>query len=124
MKPKLIREFNFTAIAWLAILPVSAQMLTEVSLAANQGTIIPIEKLGAVASKQYQGDGLSIIPTPDGARLRCAFQRLEGLATHEGLWLSSTADNSSGERFRVMAVAVGRTPDFGFGNLGSRQELS
>jgi hypothetical protein len=81
---------------------------------------IPMDQLGAVAGKQYQGDGLSVSVTPDGARLRCAFQRLEGQVTREGLWLSSTADGSSGERFRVMAMEVGRiTPgapleDFSF----------
>ena len=78
---------------------------------------IPMDQLGAVAGKQYQGDGLSVIATPDGASLRCAFQRLEGQVTREGLWLSSTADNNSGERFRVRAVSVGRTDDFGFGEL-------
>ena len=72
-----------------------------------------MDQLGAVAGKQYQGDGLSVAATPDGARLRCAFQRLEGQVTRDGLWLRSTADGSSGERFRVRAVAVGRIDDFG-----------
>ncbi len=87
---------------------------------ANQSAPIPMDQLGAVAGKQYQGDGLSVIATPDGARLRCAFQRLEGQVTREGLWLSSTADNNSGERFRVMAMQVGRcnssaqADEFGF----------
>src|SRR6266567_4712670 len=58
-----------------------------------------------------QGDGLAVSPTADGARLRCVFQRLEGEATREGLWLSSTVIPPSGtvnDRFRVMATAVGR----------------
>ncbi len=72
-----------------------------------------MDQLGAVAGKQYQGDGLSVIATAEGASLRCAFQRLEGQVTREGLWLSSTTDNNSGERFRVMAMEVGRvTSDF------------
>ena len=75
---------------------------------ANQSAPIPMDQLGAVAGKQYQGDGLSVIATTDGASLRCAFQRLEGQVTREGLWLSSTTDNNSGERFRVMAMEVGR----------------
>jgi hypothetical protein len=93
-----------------------AAMKTE----ENKSAPIPMDQLGAVAGKQYQGDGLSVSATPDGARLRCAFQRLEGHLTREGLWLSSTADGSSGERFRVRAMEVGRvTPcapleDFGF----------
>jgi len=79
----------------------------------NKSAPIPMDQLGTVAGKQYHGDGLSVTATPYGARLRCAFQRLEGHVTHEGLWLSSTADNASGERFRVMAVEVGRADGYG-----------
>ena len=61
-----------------------------------------------MAGKQYQGDGLSVTATPDGVRLRCAFQRLEGEVTSDGLWLNSTASDSKGERFRVVAVGAGR----------------
>jgi hypothetical protein len=83
-------------------------MTTSFAAAASNSAPIPMDQLGAVAGKQYQGDGLSVSATPDGARLRCAFQRLEGQVTREGLWLSSTADGSSGERFRVKAMEVGR----------------
>jgi hypothetical protein len=41
--------------------------------------------------------------------LRCVFQRLDGDATPEGLWLVSTVTKSVTERFRVLATAVGRT---------------
>jgi len=75
---------------------------------------IPLDQIGAVAGKQYHGDGLSVAATPDGARLQCVFQRLEGQANPEGLWLTSTADASKGERFRVLAVEVGRAqPEVG-----------
>jgi hypothetical protein len=43
--------------------------------------------------------------------LRCAFQRLEGEATREGLWLTSTVIPPGGavnDRFRLLAVEVGR----------------
>ena len=60
-----------------------------------------------MAGKQYQGDGLSVTATPDGARLRCVFQRLEGQVTPEGLWLASTAENASGERFRSCGRSCG-----------------
>ena len=46
--------------------------------------------------------------TTNGARLRCAFQKLEGQVKHEGLWLNSTVENSNGERFRVVATESGR----------------
>lgn len=72
-----------------------------------------MDQLGAVAGKQYHGDGLSVTATPDGPRLRCAFQRLEGEVTRDGLWLRSTAGDAQAERFRVIAVAVERTEDYG-----------
>ena len=43
-----------------------------------------------------------------GARLHCVFQRLDGEATPEGLWLTSTVTNTVSDRFRVTATAVGR----------------
>src|SRR5215472_5247348 len=45
------------------------------------------EQIGAKAGADYHGEGLSVVPTAAGARLRCAFQRLDGEATGEGLWL-------------------------------------
>ena len=69
---------------------------------------IPMAQIGAVAGKQYQGEGLSVAATPQGARLRCVFQKLEGEATREGLWLSSTITNATNDRFRIVATAVGR----------------
>jgi hypothetical protein len=52
---------------------------------------------------------LSVTATPEGARLRCTFQRLEGEVTRDGLWLRSTTGNAAGERLRVRAMAVGRS---------------
>src|SRR5229473_3000063 len=71
-------------------------------------TSIPWSQIGAKAGADYQGDGLAVSPTAGGARLRCAFQKLEGEATREGLWLTSTVTNGVNERFRVTAVVVGR----------------
>ena len=50
----------------------------------------PFSDIGARATADYQGDALGVTATPDGARLRCGFQKLEGHATPEGLWLEST----------------------------------
>src|SRR5438876_3412250 len=77
-------------------------------------TSIPWSQIGAKAGADYQGDGLAVSPTGDGARLRCAFQKLEGEATREGLWLTSTVTNAClrgqavNDRFRIVAAAVGR----------------
>src|SRR5216684_2320607 len=81
-------------------------------------TSIPWSQLGAKAGADYKGNGVAVIATAEGARLRCAFQKLEGEATREGLWLTSTVTNASNGRFRVMAFAVGRvTPCAPFENL-------
>jgi len=70
---------------------------------------IPYDRIGAVAGKQYSGPDLAVMPGPDGAQLRCVFQRLNGRVTPEGLWLVSTVDGASGEPFRVIARALGRS---------------
>jgi hypothetical protein len=49
-----------------------------------------------------------VIPTAGSAQLRCIFQRLEGEATSEGLWLTSTVVNAVNDRFRVVASSVAR----------------
>ena len=80
-------------LVWLAALTptVPAQSPSQSSAP------IPVAELGAKADAQYQGDGLSVVPTPEGARLRCVFQKLEGLVTHEGLCLVSTVEPQTGE---------------------------
>jgi hypothetical protein len=96
----------------LSLLPLTAALLLAnefvVSSFASSPPPIPMNQLGAVAGKQYQGDGLSVRGTATGAELRCAFQRLEGEVTAEGLWLRSTAVEAEGERFRLLATGVGR----------------
>src|SRR6266487_3085116 len=75
---------------------------------ANTSKAISWSQLGAKAGADYKGDGLAVIPSAGGARLRCVFQRLEGEATREGLWLTSTFTNGVNDRFRVAAAEVGR----------------
>lgn len=72
----------------------------------HQQPPIPIDQIGVVAGKDYSGDGLSVKVTAAGATLRCVFQRLDGEATSEGLWLKSTLSNQTADRFRVMAAAI------------------
>ena len=55
---------------------------------------------------ELPGDALGVTATADGARLRCGFQKLDGHATPEGLWLEST--KPGGGQLRLVAVAVGR----------------
>ena len=74
--------------------------------AAPARTSIPWSQLGAKAGADYQGDGLAVSHTAEGARLRCLFQRLEGEATREGLWLTSIVTNGVNDRFRIVATAI------------------
>jgi hypothetical protein len=70
---------------------------------------IPWADLGAKATAQYSGDGLAVCAGESGAvRLSCAFQRLEGEVTSEGLWLTSMVDGAATDRLRVVADYVGR----------------
>src|SRR3989442_13367146 len=48
-------------------------------------TSFPWSQLGSKAGADYQCDGLAVIPTAAGARLRCVFQRLERAVASEGL---------------------------------------
>ena len=79
--------------------------------ATNAPAAIPWNQIGAKAGADYQGDGLAVTPAGSGARLHCVFQRLDGEATPEGLWLTSTVTNTVSDRFRVTAMAVGRKAD-------------
>src|SRR5439155_15159730 len=65
-------------------------------------TSIPCSQLGAKAGPDHKGDGLAVIPTAEGARLRCVFQRLEGVARREGLWVTSTVNNAVNDCFRFV----------------------
>jgi hypothetical protein len=87
-----------------ACVAVLALALTGVAHAENSP--IPFSGIGAKATADYHGDALGVAATPDGARLRCGFQKLEGRATPQGLWLESTAPG--GGEFRLVATTVRR----------------
>ncbi len=85
------------------------QHATPISGTAPNSQSIPWSDLGTKATAQYSGDGLAVSTAADGTvRLRCAFQRLEGGVTSEGLWLTSTVEGAAADRFRVVADYVGR----------------
>src|SRR5262249_24940733 len=46
--------------------------------------------------------------TTSGARLHCAFQRLDAEIKSDGLWLTSTVADQTNECFRVKPVALSR----------------
>ena len=76
--------------ALLTLLAALALAFTVPARAGTQPAAIPFSDIGARATANYQGDALGVTATSDGARLRCGFQKLEGHATPEGLWLEST----------------------------------
>ncbi|MGO8927464.1 MAG: hypothetical protein ACLQU3_11310 [Limisphaerales bacterium] len=92
--------------------------------ATNTRSAIPWNQIGAKAGANYQGDGLAVTPTGSGARLHCVFQRLDGEATPEGLWLTSTVTNTMHDRFRVIAVEVKRAADMGSAAQPRRGDMS
>ena len=112
MPTAIWRAYNVLSLLMCVALAsnASAQMspVSPSSTVTEHSSPIPPDQLGAVAGKQYSGDGLAVTATNDGARLRCAFQRIDGQVTGDGLWLTSTAEDSNNERFRVVASAVGR----------------
>src|SRR5450759_766056 len=84
---------NYTSNSWINfnwLLAALALALTVSARAETQPAAIPFSDIGARATADYQGDALGVTATADGARLRCGFQKLEGHATPEGLWLEST----------------------------------
>ena len=90
---------------WL--LAALALALAPPARAETPPAAIPFSDIGARATAGYQGDALGVTATADGARLRCGFQKLEGHATPEGLWLESTKPGAAG-RLRLSATALCR----------------
>jgi hypothetical protein len=87
--------------------PAKGITVASVPLSAIPSTApLSFDQIGALAGQQYAGDGLAIVATAEGARLRSVFQKLEAEATREGLWISSTAEE--GGRMRLIASAVCR----------------
>ena len=99
----------FLALFLLAGWPAMSVTQAAGLAATKAPSVIPWNEIGAKAGANYQGDGLAVTPTGSGARLHCLFQRLDGEATAEGVWLTSTVTNTVSDRFRVTAMAVGRT---------------
>ena len=110
------------AITTPAVSPCVAQADAVDTAPARTGTSIPCSQPSTSAAAAYHGDGLDIVPIPQSGsvRLRCLFQRLEAEATREGLWLTSALTNGAHDRFRVTAVAIGRTASMKRG--GSKRE--
>src|SRR5450432_926902 len=103
-----LRAGGFLALFLLAGFPAISVTQAAGLAATNTPAAIPWNEIGAKAGANYQGDGLAVTPTESGARLRCVFQRLDGEATSEGLWLTSTVTNTVSDRFRLTAMEVGR----------------
>ena len=117
--PQSLETSNWRRSTMLAnILLLSAAFLLSAFAAfaipsdASSNAPIAWADLGAKATAQYTGDGLGVVRGEDGVvRLRCSFQKLDGVATAEGLWLGSTVPGAAAfpsGGCRVLATAVGR----------------
>ena len=95
------------ALCLVLFLPIGAIQAAD-KAATNTPSAIPWNEIGAKAGADYKGKGLAVTPIARGAQLHCVFQRLDGEATPEGLWLTSTVNSTPSARFRVMALEVGR----------------
>ncbi len=98
-----LKRFVCVASIWTAIL---SSIVSSSAESPSTGSAIPWSEIGARATADYQGDGLAVVASDNGALLKCVFQRLEGEATPEGLWLTSTASDETRDRFRVVARDV------------------
>jgi hypothetical protein len=101
---------NFTSNSWKSLNRLLAPLALALIVSARaetQPAAIPISDIGARATSNYQGDALAVTAIANGARLRCEFQKLEGHATPEGLWLESTKPGGTG-KLRLTASALGR----------------
>jgi hypothetical protein len=100
--------FGLTALS-LALSARSSGLLANALTSTTKGTeVVAWDQIGLKASANYHGDGLTVMPDAKGARLHCVFQRLDGEATPEGLWLTSTVTNHVNDRFEVKAVMLTR----------------
>ena len=106
MQTYQLNTVQFTLISLVALLCTVAATAAAVAAPDTSRKAISWDQVGAKAGAAYQGDGLRVTPTAEGARLHCVFQRLDGEATRQGLWLTSTA--SGGGQFRLVATVVGR----------------
>lgn len=98
----------FAIILLFVLLPKTRADIPAAPPADKLPQSIPWDQIGAKAGETYHGDGLAVTSTAMGAKLHCAFQQLDGEATREGLWLTSTVSRQVNDRFRVTAAAVGR----------------
>ena len=60
----------------LSLLLVCFQTSGLIAAEPGANVAIPFDQLGAEAQKSYKGDGIGIMPTADGARLKAVMQDL------------------------------------------------
>ena len=75
---------HWLGLSWCVLAAVPAPSNPTASNLPQSSQAIPWSQLGAKAGADYRGDGLAVMSTAEGVRLRCVFQRLEGEATREG----------------------------------------
>jgi hypothetical protein len=115
LKSFVSNDLLYSVVLVLLLVPVANAASSPAKPDCQTNVPIPWDQIGAKAGADYRGDGLTVASTASGARLHCVFQRLDGEATAEGLWLTSTVTNTMRDRFQVKAASLGRAKDFGVG---------
>ncbi len=68
---------------------------------------------------------LSLVETSIGVKLRCGFQQIDADVTREGIWLLSTSEDSTTDKFCIKAVEIGRSvSDSDLPSSGDNQSFS
>jgi hypothetical protein len=109
-------------ILWLTAAMIGTFAATARGDAGDDAPSIPFDQIGQVAQSGQTTDKAPITVTSHGAILRAAMQDLEAEVTHDGLWITSTAEEDAGRpnRFRVRATKVGRDEAWVQGLRGPR----
>jgi hypothetical protein len=103
-------NIKFSNPSWMWFKNLLAALILALLSSARADTppaAIPFSEIGAKATADYHGNALSVTATADGARLRCGFQKLEGHATPQGLWLESTEPGAPA-KLRLVATGLSR----------------
>jgi hypothetical protein len=98
---------RYKSFAALFALWFAAMRIYAASETSQTNKTVPWFEIATRAGEQNHDEVSGISAAGEGALLHCRLQKLDGEATWDGLWLTSTV-NSGRERLQVTATAVGR----------------
>jgi len=93
---------------WFVCLSLVALLYATAISANASASPFPLSNVDLMVGQLFAEGELSMKTVEDSVWLICAFHKLEGRASAEGLWLNPTADGQVRDRLRVKATAFGR----------------